>query len=204
MMFANFIGSGRFLVFELLDLVAQRSGVFVILGCYRLLQVLRQSAQAIAQLNLAVRPLREFAYVLGSLVHRLEQTAKAFSESNITDAATEPARLLEIRLRETAHGTFLGGRALLDFFGRTNPEEKISQGESSRVLHAFFFRAGIAEVHLLHLAFKDLRQENCRIIAFANVAQHLCRLDRESPETFNPGLLSTFCADGAFDWIRQR
>jgi hypothetical protein len=29
-----------------------------------------------------------------------------------------------------------------------------------------------------------LRQENCRVIAFANVTQHLCSLDLSEPETF--------------------
>ena len=46
------------------------------------------------------------------------------------------------------------------------------QGEAGWILHAFVLRAGIAEVHLLHLAFQNLRQENSRIIAFTNVAEH--------------------------------
>ena len=53
------------------------------------------------------------------------------------------------------------------------PSNKIGQGEAGRILHALFLRAGIAKVHLLHFPFENLRQENRRIIAFANVAQHL-------------------------------
>jgi len=40
-------------------------------------------------------------------------------------------------------------------------------------LHALLFGACIAEIHLLHFAFQNLRQEDRRVIAFANVTQHL-------------------------------
>jgi hypothetical protein len=131
-------------------------------------------------------------------MHGLEQTAQAFGESDVTKAATEPACFLEIRLGETADGALLRRGAFLDFFGGADPEEEIRQGKSGRVLHPLLFRTGITEVHLLHFAFENLGQENCRIIAFANVAQHLAKLDLEKPETFNPELLSTFCADNLF------
>ena len=78
---------------------------------------------------------------------------------------------------------------VFDLFGRADPQEQIGQGEASRILDAFFLRAGVAEIHLLHFPFEDLRQENRRVITFANVAQHLANLDLETPETFNPRLL---------------
>ena len=144
-----------------------------------------------------MRTLRQFAHVLRAFVHRLQQAAQPFGKRDITNAATQPPSLFEISLRESAHRTFLRWRSLFDFLRGADSEEQIRQRETSRILHAFFLRAGIAEIHLLHFAFKNLRQENCRIIAFANIAQHLCRLDLETPETFNAELLSTFCADGA-------
>src|SRR5438270_3052599 len=118
-------------------------------------------------------PLRELTDVLGSLVHRLEQTTQTFPEGFITGAATKSPRLLEIRLGETTDRALLRWRAFFDFFRRTNPEEEIGQRETSRILHALFLRAGFAEVHLLHLAFQNLGQKNARVITFANVAQHL-------------------------------
>ena len=133
--------------------------------------------------------LRKFADMLRPFVHGFKQTPEAFRKSHVTNAATEPARLFEISLGETAHRAFLRRRAFLDLFRRADAEEEIGERKTSRILHAFFLRAGIAEIHLLHFPFEDLRQENCRIIAFANVAQHRCRLDLETPETFNPGHL---------------
>ena len=70
-------------------------------------------------------------------------------------------------------GHFCVGAALLDLLGRADAEQQIGQREAGRILHAFFLRAGIAEVHLLHFALQNLRQKNRRIIAFTNVAQHV-------------------------------
>jgi len=65
----------------------------------------------------------------------------------------------------------------LSRFPRTDTKEQIGQGETSWILHSFFFRASVAEIHLLHFAFQDLCQEDRRVITFANIAQHLCLLD---------------------------
>ena len=45
--------------------------------------------------------------------------------------------------------------------------------EAGWILHALLFGACVAEIHLLHFAFQNLRQEDRRVIAFANVTQHL-------------------------------
>src|SRR5207302_10066082 len=101
-------------------------------------------------------------------------------------AAPEPAGFLEIRLAKSAHWTLLGRGAFFNFLGSSDAEKQIGKCKAGRVLHAFFLRASIAEIHLLHFAFQYLCQEDCRIIAFANVAQHFFLLDPELRETFNP------------------
>ena len=67
--------------------------------------------------------LRNFAYVLRPFMHRLQQTAQPFGERDVTNAAPETARLLEIRLGESARRTFLRRRAFLDLFRRADPKE---------------------------------------------------------------------------------
>jgi len=160
-------------VLELFDLVAQRSGRLVVFFSDRFLQVLGQGAHPIIELHGAMRTLGQLADVLGSLVHRFQERVQAFPERNIASAASKPAGFLEIRLRKTAHWTSLCRRTLLDFLGRADAEQQIGERKAGRILDAFFFRAGIAEIHLLHFAFQNLRQEDGRIIAFTNVAQHL-------------------------------
>ena len=87
---------------------------------------------------------------------------------------TQPAGLLEISLAKTAHGAFLAARSLFDLIRCTEAEQQIGKSEARRILHPFFLRATFAQIHLVHFAFKNLGQEHCRIIAFANVAQHFC------------------------------
>ena len=89
-------------------------------------------------------------------------------------------------------------RTFLDLLRGADAEKQIRQGKAGRILHAFLLRTGIAEIHLLHFAFEDLRQENCRIIAFANVAQHLCKIRPRIAGNIQPRTSgSTFCADCA-------
>jgi len=76
-------------------------------------------------------------------------------------------------LRKTAHWTSLCRRTFFDFLGRADAKQQIGERKPGRILDAFFFRASVAEIHLLHFAFQNLRQEDGRIIAFTNVAQHL-------------------------------
>src|SRR5436305_1738656 len=82
------------------------------------------------------------------------------NECRIAAAATEPAGFLEIGLGVSTNRTALRRGAFLDFFGRADSEEQVGQGKTGWVLHPFLFRAGFAKVHLLHLPFQNLRQEN--------------------------------------------
>ena len=157
---------------ELFDLVTQRSGRLVVFFGHRFLQVFGQGAHPIIELQSTVRPLRQLADVLSSLVHRFQERVQAFPERDIASAASKPPRFLEIRLRKPAHWTSLRRRTLLDFLGRADAEKQIGERKTGRILDAFFFRAGVAEIHLLHFAFQNLGQEDRRIIAFANVTQH--------------------------------
>jgi hypothetical protein len=118
-------------------------------------------------------------------VHGLEKRPQRFTEGNVTGAAAETAGLLEISLGKTADRTFLSGATLLDFLGRSNAQQQIGESEAGRVLNSFFFRARIAQIHFLHLALENLRQEDRRVIAFANIAQHFSTLDLEMGKTFN-------------------
>src|SRR5438128_11062334 len=102
-----------------------------------------------------MRALWDFADMLGSFVHRFEQRAQSIGKGDIACAATKATRLFEIGLRKTAHRTFLRRRALLDLFRRANAEQQVGQRESSRVLHALFFRASITEIYLLHFALQN-------------------------------------------------
>ena len=158
---------------ELFDLVAERSGRLVVFFGDRFLQVLGQGAHPIIELQDTVCTLRQLANVLSPLVHRFQERVQAFPERDIASAASKPAGFLEIRLRKTAHWTSLCRRTLLDFLGRADAEQQIGERKPGRILDAFFFRAGVAQIHLLHFAFQNLGQEDRRIIAFANVAQHL-------------------------------
>jgi hypothetical protein len=110
--------------------------------------------------------------MLGTFVHGFQQGVQTFPECNIARAAPEPAGLLKIRLAKSAHRTLLGRGSFFDFLGSSDAEEQIGKCKAGRILHAFFLRASIAEIHLLHFAFQYLCQEDCRIIAFTNIAQH--------------------------------
>ena len=117
--------------------------------------------------------LRKLADMFRPFMHRLQQASESFREGNVANAATEPPRLFEIGLGEPAHRTFLRRRSLFNLLRRADPEKQIGERKTGRILDSFFLRTGIAEVHLLHLPFEDLSQENRRVITFANVAQHL-------------------------------
>ncbi len=75
-------------------------------------------------------------------------------------------------MTEPAHGTFLHRTAPLDFLRGTESEKQIGQGKPGWVGNPFFFRAALAEVHLLHLAFDDLGEKNRGLILLTNIAVH--------------------------------
>src|SRR5207253_11214595 len=89
--------------------------------------------------------------------------------------ATNPTTLshiLNIVLSETSNRSERALSALFDFLGRAYAEQQIRQRETGRILHPFFLRAAFAKINLLHFPVHNLRQENRRIITFANVTQH--------------------------------
>src|SRR5207245_11180565 len=108
-----------------------------------------------------------------------------FGKGRVTGAAAETARLFEIGLCKTANRAALGRAPLFNFLRRADAEEQIRERKTSRVLDALFFRARVAEIHLLHLPLNDLSQEDGRVIAFTNVAQHFYTLDLLHAKTFN-------------------
>src|SRR5207245_5410957 len=100
--------------------------------------------------------------------------------------------LFEVSLTKPAYGTFLGRCAFFNFFGCSDAKQQIREREPSGILYTLLFGARVAEIHLLHFAFQNLRQEDRRVIAFANVTQHLSQLDLAVLETFNPNISATF------------
>src|SRR5207247_7440295 len=105
---------------------------------------------------------------------------QALSKCDVAFAASQATSLFEIGLAETAHRARLRGRSLFDFLCRSDAKQQIGESEARGILHTFFFRASFAQIHLVHLALQNLCQEDRRIIAFANVAQHLSSLDLDS------------------------
>ena len=93
----------------------------------------------------------------------LEDVARVEDVWSRLDLGTEPPGLLEISLCVAAHWTFLRRRAFLDFFRRADAEEQISESKTGRILHAFFLRAGVAHIHLLHFALQNLVQKHSRL-----------------------------------------
>jgi len=110
--------------------------------------------------------------VRGSFVHRFQKRIQPFAKRDVATAATEPSRFLEIGLGESANRTASARSTLFNFFRRADAEQQIRQRETGRVLHPFFLRAAFAKIHLLHFPVHNLRQENRRIVTFANVTQH--------------------------------
>jgi hypothetical protein len=111
--------------------------------------------------------------MFGTFVHRFQKRGQTLRKRDVAFAATQASSLFEISLTKTANGTFLRGCSLFDLFRCADAKEQIGKSEARGVLDTFFFRAGFAQIHLVHFAFQNLCQEDCRIIAFANVAQHL-------------------------------
>ena len=133
-----------------------------------------EAAQEFASGADAMRAFRQFAHMLRPLVHCFQKCVQAFGKRDVAHTASEPASFLEIGLAKTARRTFLSRGSFFDFLRCTDAEEQIGECKAGRILHPLFLRASVAEIHLLHLAFQNLGQEDRRVIAFANVTQHLC------------------------------
>jgi hypothetical protein len=56
--------------------------------------------------------------------------------------------------------------------GVANAKKQIRKSETGRVVDAFLFGAGFAEVHFLHLPVHDLGQKNRRFLGVANITLH--------------------------------
>ena len=121
----------------------------------------------------------QFTDVFGAFVHCFQKRTEPLRKCGVAGAATKSTGFFEVGLGEPADGTARGCGAFLDFLGRADTKQQIGQSETGRILYSLFLRASFAKVHLLHFAVEDLGQENCRIIAFANVAQHLGNLDHD-------------------------
>ena len=111
--------------------------------------------------------------MFGAFMHCLQKRGETFRKRDIAFAAPQAPGFFEISLTKTAYRTFLARCSLFDLFCCSDAKQQIGKSEAGGILHTFFFRAGFAQIHLVHLAFKNLCQEHRSIIAFANVAQHL-------------------------------
>jgi hypothetical protein len=119
MIWENFI-STRQLVFQLLDLIAQARGRLVVFFRDSLFQMIYHGAHLVGKFQLPGSAFRQLAHMFGAFVHGLEERVEALGKGVVTGTASKPARFLEVRLREPANGTFLGGRALFDLLRRAN------------------------------------------------------------------------------------
>jgi hypothetical protein len=101
----------------------------------------------------------------------------------VTLAATEPARLLEIGLREAAHRALLHGSGLaftgriaggrfLGFDAGPEPRQQFGERKTRWILHSAILRAGLAQIYLLHLALDDLGKKHFGLFGMADVALH--------------------------------
>ena len=112
--------------------------------------------------------------MFGAFMHCLQQRGETLPKRDVAFAASQTPGFFEISLTKTAYRTFLARCSLFDLFRRSDAKQQIGKSEAGGILNTFFFGAGFAQIHLVHLAFENLRQENRRVITFANVAQHLC------------------------------
>src|SRR5438046_9685067 len=104
--------------------------------------------------------------MLRAFVHRFQQRVQPFCKRNIARTTPEPAGFLKIRLAKSAYWTLLCRCSFLDFLGGPDPKKQIGERKPSGILHAFFFRASLAEIHLLHFIFPYLCQEYCTLFVF--------------------------------------
>ncbi len=85
------------------------------------------------------------------------------------------ALFFEIRMGKTAPRTLgLAARQrLLDLLSGPKPQKKVRQRKACRVIDPFLFRAGLAQIDLLGLAFDHLSQMHGGDILFADIAEHI-------------------------------
>src|SRR5947207_9352252 len=120
--------------------------------------------------------------MLGSFMHCLQKRDQALCECDIALAAPQASSFFEVSLAKTAHRTFLAGSAFLDLFRCSDAKQEIRKRKTLGILDALFLGTGLAQIYLLHFAILNLCQEDCRIITFANIAQHLCNQTANLPK----------------------
>src|SRR5881275_703299 len=135
-----------------------------------------------------------------SFVHRFQERIQPFGKCDIATAAAEPSRFLEIGLGESANRTARARTAFLDFLRRADTEQQVRQRETGRVLHPLFLRAAFAKIHLLHFPIHNLRQENRRIVTFANVTQHFYLIRPSSGPNIQPRNLCLSISRAEWPW----
>lgn len=98
---------------------------------------------------------------------------QVFPEHFVAVIAAEPSRLFESGLGKAALGTSGGVFQLVSArgAGRTCIHERIGQGKTSWIRDAFFVRAALAQVHLVHLPLKNLSEKYTGRL-LAEVASH--------------------------------
>src|SRR5438876_187000 len=157
------------------DLVPQDGGLLKILVVDGLLELLLQSVEFFDVVLVLLQLLGDFADMFDSFVHGFEQPFQALGKRRVTLRAAEPARLLEIGLREPASGAFeiRPGGGLRHFLGRAQSEQQIGQREPGRVIDSLLLRTSLAQVHLLGLSLNHLSQVDRGHVLFADVAKHI-------------------------------
>ncbi|MCF7765991.1 MAG: hypothetical protein K9N62_20175, partial [Verrucomicrobia bacterium] len=66
-----------------------------------------------------------------------------------------------------------GWQRLLDLLSGTQPQKQVRQRKACGVIDPFLFRAGLAQIDLLGLAFDHLSQVHGGDILFADIAEHI-------------------------------
>src|SRR5438477_9647905 len=133
-------------------------------------------------------------------MHCIQKRIQSFGKRDVTTAATEPSRFFDIGLGESANRTAGARSTLFNFFSRADAEQQIRQRETGRVLHPLFLRAAFAKIHLLHFPIHNLRQENRRIVTFANVTQHFYLIRPSSGPNFQPRNLCFSISRAEWPW----
>src|ERR1051325_4047859 len=158
----------------LFDFIAQDGGLFEILVFDGLAQFLLQLFEPVREIARLPQRLGHLADMVRAFMHGLEQAFEGLGEGLVTLRTTEPARLLEIGLRESAAGALdlRPAAGLLDLLRGPQPEQQIRQRKSRRIVHSLGFGAFLAQVHLLHFVPGDLSQVDGGLFFFADAAQH--------------------------------
>src|SRR5437762_767884 len=90
--------------------------------------------------------------MFSSFVHCFQKRVQSLCKRDVAFAASQASSFFEISLAKAAYRTFLRGRSLFDLFGCSDAKQQIGKSEARGVLYTFLFRAGFAQIHLVHFA----------------------------------------------------